>query len=136
MATGQPFLDAAREALSPTHLYPTIDVTIDLRESPFTDFLRRHLLNAWLHSLQTSSWSWLFLARASARGPLPGVPGPSLDVLKTLAPLSDRDSRIGYGFRQTELLYRAAGGERLATSDALHVAAMLHAAGSFEYLSR
>jgi hypothetical protein len=54
--------------------------------------------------------------------------------LKTLAPLSDRDSRIAYRYRQAELLLRAANGEQLVTPDALHVAAMLRAAGSFEYL--
>jgi hypothetical protein len=133
LATGQPFLDAAREALCPEHSYPSVHLTVDLRERRFTDFLRRHRLNAWLHSLETSSWPWLF-GSASVRGPVAGVPGPSLDTLKMLAPLSDRDSRMAYRFGQIELLYRAAGGEQLAASDALHVAAMLHAAGSFEYV--
>jgi hypothetical protein len=131
--TGLPFVNAAREALRPEHQYPNAGLTIDLRERRYTDFLRRHQLNGWLHSLETSSWSWLF-GSASARGPVPDLPSPSLDTLKTLAPLSDRDSRIAYRYRQTELLFRAAGRERLATSDALHVAAMLRAAGSFEYL--
>jgi hypothetical protein len=62
------------------------------------------------------------------------VPEPNLDTFRTLAPLSDRDSRIAYRFRQIELLYRAAGGAQFEASDALHVAAMLRASGSFEYL--
>ena len=131
--TGSPFLDAARKALRPDHQYPNAGLTIDLRERRYTDFLRRHRLNAWVHSLETSGWPWLFRS-ASAPGAGPDVPPPSLDALKTLAPLSDRDSRIAYRYRQAELLFRAARGEQLATPDALHVAAMLRAAGSFEYL--
>jgi hypothetical protein len=133
LESGLPFLDAAREALRPEHQYPNTGLAIDLREKRYADFLRRHQLNAWVHSLETSSWSWLF-GSASARVEVPDLPRPSLDTLKTLAPLSDRDSRIAFRYRQAELLFRAAGGERLATPDALHVAAMLRAAGSFEYL--
>lgn len=133
LRTGLPFLDAARAALNPLHNFPNADLTIDLRESRYVDFLRRHHFNAWMHSLETSSWTWLFGMIRSRPAP-PNVPPPSFELLKELAPLSDRDSRIGYLYRKAELLFRAAGGEPLVTSDALHVAAMLRAGGSFEYL--
>jgi hypothetical protein len=133
LATGLPYLRAAREALRPTHQFPDAGLTIDLSEQRFVEFLRRHQLNGWLHALETSSWAWLF-GSSSVRGPVPDVPPPNLCTLKRLAPLSDRDSRIAFRYRQVDLLFRAAGGERLTTSDALHVAAMLRAAGSYEYL--
>jgi len=131
--TGWPFLGAARKAFRPDHQYPDDGLTIDLRESRYSDCLRRHRLNAWVHSLETFGWSWLF-GSASTPSASTEVSPPSLDLLKKLAPLSDRDSRIAYRYRQAELLFRAASGEQLATPDALHVAAMLRAAGSFEYL--
>jgi hypothetical protein len=55
-------------------------------------------------------------------------------TFRELAPLSDRDSRTYYRYRQSALLFRAARGEKLQWIEPLHVAAMLHAAGSFEYL--
>ena len=130
---GSPFLDAARKTLCPDHQYPNSGLTIDLHESRYADFIRRHLLSAWIFSFETPGWSWLF---RTVTIPIfqPNVPPPSLDTWKTLALLSDRDSRLVYRYRQAELLFHASSGQQFNTPDALHVAAMLRAAGSFEHL--
>ncbi len=133
LRTGMPFLLAAQKSMRADRPYPRLDAVVDLSHEPNVTWINRHLFNSCVHALETSGWPWLFGVESSTHvrddTTLPAFEKVS-DSLQKL----DRGDRLGNRLRHAQLLHGAARGKQVKAQEAFHVAAMLHASGSFEYL--
>lgn len=132
LATGVPYLNAVRDALRPGHQFSDCGLGINLQDKRYQDFLMRHRFNAYIHSIETPSWSWLFGVTRD-RINVPSGVMPIIDW-REIVPLGDRNSRTDFRHQQARVLFNATETGKKDDIKPLHLAAMLRAAGSFEYL--